>query len=249
MTNASATESHPGPPMKIYGKVGCSRAYAIRDFLHRNDVPFEWIELKTDDQCRAIGVEPTEDLRTPVCVFPDGTRLECPTIRQITEKLGWFHDPSRAKYDLAIYGAGPAGLSAAVYGASEGLTYFTSDTADGSGQLVLGIEVVIDFNIEITFVLCIWLVCEIPRHALALLDCEHFAKIEDRLLPVRIFGMGAGGESNWFVAGGKVDVEPGDQSVNKVIPLATKAKGSREGEFSGCNCVEVDCENRTRISN
>ena len=44
-----------------------------------------------------------------------------PTLRQITEKLGWFRTPSRAEYDLAIYGAGPAGLSAAVYGASEGL--------------------------------------------------------------------------------------------------------------------------------
>ncbi len=121
MTNATATESHPGPPMKIYGKVGCSRAYAIRDFLHRNDVPFEWIELKTDDQCRAIGIEPTEDLRTPVCVFADGTRMECPTVRQIIDKLGWFHDPQLAEYDLAIYGGGPAGLSAAVYAASEGL--------------------------------------------------------------------------------------------------------------------------------
>ena len=44
-----------------------------------------------------------------------------PTVRQITEKLGWFRNPSRSEYDLAIYGAGPAGLSAAVYGASEGL--------------------------------------------------------------------------------------------------------------------------------
>jgi len=121
MTNASSTESQPNPTMKIYGKVGCSRAYAIRDFLHRNDVPFEWVELRTDDQCRAIGVEPTEDLRTPVCFFPDGTRMECPTVRQIIEKLGWFHDPLLAEYDLAIYGGGPAGLSAAVYAASEGL--------------------------------------------------------------------------------------------------------------------------------
>ena len=47
--------------------------------------------------------------------------MERPTIRQITEKLGWFHDPCRSEYDLAIFGAGPAGLSAAVYGASEGL--------------------------------------------------------------------------------------------------------------------------------
>jgi thioredoxin reductase (NADPH) len=61
------------------------------------------------------------DGRLPVCFFPDGTRQECPTIRQIAEKLGWFKKPSSAEYDLAILGAGPAGLSAAVCGASEGL--------------------------------------------------------------------------------------------------------------------------------
>src|SRR5262249_31242146 len=61
------------------------------------------------------------DSRLPVCIFPDGTRLECPTLRQIVEKLGWFRNPSRAEYDVAIYGAGPAGVSAAVYAASEGL--------------------------------------------------------------------------------------------------------------------------------
>ena len=74
-----------------------------------------------EDQARAIGLESAADDRLPVCVFPDGTRLERPTIRSIAEKLGWFRDPSRSEYDLAIYGAGPAGLSAAVYGASEGL--------------------------------------------------------------------------------------------------------------------------------
>jgi len=121
MTDSTPDSSHSGPPIKIYGKVGCPLAYAIRDFLHRNDVPFEWNELRTDDQCRAIGVNNPDDLRAPVCVFVDGTRLEHPTVRQIIEKLGWFHDPYLSEYDLAIYGAGPAGLSAAVYGASEGL--------------------------------------------------------------------------------------------------------------------------------
>jgi thioredoxin reductase (NADPH) len=47
--------------------------------------------------------------------------MDCPTIRQIVEKLGWFTNPSRAEYDLAIYGAGPAGLSASVYAAADGL--------------------------------------------------------------------------------------------------------------------------------
>src|SRR6266404_2443131 len=106
----------------ILGKIGSAVGYMIRDFLHRSDVPFEWVELRSDEEARTrAGVESLHDSRLPVCLFPDGTRMECPTIRQITEKLGWFRDPSRSEYDLAIYGAGPAGLSAAVYGASEGL--------------------------------------------------------------------------------------------------------------------------------
>lgn len=107
--------------IKIFGTAGAARGYAIRDFLTRGDVPFEWIELTNDQQARAIGLESIGDHRLPVCVFLDGTRLECPTIRQIAEKLDWYRNPSRSEYDLAIYGAGPAGLSAAVYGASEGL--------------------------------------------------------------------------------------------------------------------------------
>src|SRR5882762_413110 len=109
------------PRLKLYGTLGSPAAYAIRDFLTRSDVPFEWVELRTPEQAREIGINDFNDRRLPVCVFSDGTRVENPTIREIIEKLGWFHDPSCSQYDLAIYGAGPAGLSAAVYGASEGL--------------------------------------------------------------------------------------------------------------------------------
>ncbi|MGZ5206564.1 MAG: NAD(P)/FAD-dependent oxidoreductase [Caldimonas sp.] len=117
----------PGPPgtaplVRIYGRLGNDAAYSIRDFLHRSDVPFEWVHLGNDANARqAAQVDDIHDARLPVCVFPDGTRMEAPTIRQITEKLGWFRNPSRTEYELAIYGAGPAGLSAAVYGAADGL--------------------------------------------------------------------------------------------------------------------------------
>jgi thioredoxin reductase (NADPH) len=67
-------------------------------------------------------------------MFPDGTRLERPTVRQVTEKLGWFLNPSHAEYDLAIYGGGPAGLSAAVYGASEGLKTVLIERSAIGGQ-------------------------------------------------------------------------------------------------------------------
>jgi len=110
------------PAVRLYGKRGSPQAYAIRDFLQRSDIPFEWIELRDDVQAhKELGLEGVDDARLPICVFPDGTRMERPTVRQVTEKLGWFRHPSRSEYDIAIYGAGPAGLSASVYAASEGL--------------------------------------------------------------------------------------------------------------------------------
>ena len=129
--------SSPSQPsrVKIFGTTGSALGYMIRDFLHRSDVPFEWIELENDEDARQqVGVESLRDGRLPVCLFPDGRRMECPTIRQITEKLGWFHDPSRSEYDLAIYGAGPAGLSAAVYAASEGLSTILVERSAVGGQ-------------------------------------------------------------------------------------------------------------------
>jgi thioredoxin reductase (NADPH) len=122
--------------IKIYGARGCAAAYAIRDFLYRSDVPFEWIELTSDEQARneAKAAALNDEITLPLCVFPDGTRLERATVRQITEKLGWFRTPSRSEYDLAIYGAGPAGLSAAVYAASEGLKTVLVERSAVGGQ-------------------------------------------------------------------------------------------------------------------
>jgi thioredoxin reductase (NADPH) len=109
--------------------------YMIRDFLHRSEIPFDWVELKSDEDARTkAGVSGLRDKRLPVCVFSDGTRLEAPSIQQITEKLGWQQDPTRSEYDLAIYGGGPAGLSAAVYGASEGLTTVLVERSAIGGQ-------------------------------------------------------------------------------------------------------------------
>lgn len=119
----------------LLGTRGSPAAFAIRDFLHRSDVPFRWVELTSDDEARAKAqVNGLSDPRLPVCLFPDGARFEHPTVRQITEKLGWFRNPSRSEYDLAIYGAGPAGLSAAVYGASEGLKTVVIERSAVGGQ-------------------------------------------------------------------------------------------------------------------
>ncbi len=130
----SAEINSTPPAVRLFGKTGSPEAFAIRDFLHRSDIPFEWVEVNSDAQAREAGVEGPRDRRLPICVFSDGTRLEKPTIRQVTEKLGWFRDPSFSEYDLAIYGAGPAGLSAAVYGASEGLKTIVIERSAVGGQ-------------------------------------------------------------------------------------------------------------------
>jgi len=121
--------------IKIYGHPRSSAGHPIRDFLQRSDVGFEFVPLVTDEEAHTqAGVPHVRDPRLPVCVFPDGTRLECPTIRQIAEKLGWRVKPSRSEYDLVIYGAGPAGLSAAVYGASDGLRTVVVERWAAGGQ-------------------------------------------------------------------------------------------------------------------
>lgn len=108
--------------VRVYGRHGNASAYAIRDILHRCDVPFEWVQLASDKDAREqADVEHLGDERLPVCVFPDGARMETPTIRQLIERLGWFRNPSRTEYDLAIHGAGPAGPSAALYAGADGL--------------------------------------------------------------------------------------------------------------------------------
>jgi thioredoxin reductase (NADPH) len=128
-------EEKPNQPIvKIVGRSASARAYAIRDFLNRGDVPFEWVELESDERAREYGMSGLDDPRLPIGVCPDGTRVENPTIRQIAEKLGWYRNPSHAEYDLAIYGAGPAGLSAAVYGSSEGLRTVLIERSVVGGQ-------------------------------------------------------------------------------------------------------------------
>jgi thioredoxin reductase (NADPH) len=123
------------PKVKIIGTRGSPEAYAIRDFLYRSDVPFEWIEVNGDQPAgRDAGRKDVSEDKLPVCIFADGTTIERPTVRQVTEKLGWFRNPSRTEYDLAIYGAGPAGLSAAVYSASEGLRTVVIERSAVGGQ-------------------------------------------------------------------------------------------------------------------
>jgi thioredoxin reductase (NADPH) len=121
--------------IRLLGPRGSPAAYALRDFLTRSDVPFEWVELLNDEQAHIVAnVDGLRDSRLPLCILPDGSRLHCPTLRHLSEKLGMFRAASSTEYDLVILGAGPAGLSAAVYGASEGLKTVVIERCTVGGQ-------------------------------------------------------------------------------------------------------------------
>jgi thioredoxin reductase (NADPH) len=77
--------------LRLLGTHGSSTSYSLRDFLYRSNVPFEWIELTSDEQTRELPqVNDLYDHRLPVCLFPDGVRLDSPTILQIAEKALTF---------------------------------------------------------------------------------------------------------------------------------------------------------------
>ena len=108
--------------IKVFGRAGSTEGYDVRDFLTRTVVAFDWIDLTCEDDCKAkLGLSDFEALRFPIVEFPGDERLFGPRVREIADRLGWVTTPRYKEYDLSIYGAGPAGLSAAVYAASEGL--------------------------------------------------------------------------------------------------------------------------------
>lgn len=120
--NIHNTTRDATPEIKVYGRAGSTEGYDVRDFLSRTVVEFEWVDLTCEDDCRdALGLAEFESLRFPVVEFPGGDRLFAPSVRDIADRLGWVTTPRYKEYDVSIYGAGPAGLSAAVYAASEGL--------------------------------------------------------------------------------------------------------------------------------
>lgn len=106
----------------LTGATDSKKAFELRDFLNRSVVAFDWRPLQSDEDARTIpGIRGLDDTRLPVCEFPDGTRLFDPSVKEVAARLGWVQVPRLREYDVSIYGAGPAGLSAAVYAASEGL--------------------------------------------------------------------------------------------------------------------------------
>ncbi|MBV8049571.1 MAG: FAD-dependent oxidoreductase [Acidobacteriaceae bacterium] len=111
--------------IRVLGTRWSPRCYELRDFLARNHVPYQWVdvELSANDPetKRLVGALGEEAANLPVVLFPDGTKLLETAPADVAQKVGLRTRAQTDFYELAIIGGGPAGLAAAVYGASEGL--------------------------------------------------------------------------------------------------------------------------------
>jgi thioredoxin reductase (NADPH) len=110
-------------------------SHELRDFLARNRVPARWLDVERDGEARELlAVAGVEETGLPVALLEDGSVLERPTVLELAERLGVAAQPSAEHYDLVIVGGGPAGLAAAVYGASEGLRTVMVEREAPGGQ-------------------------------------------------------------------------------------------------------------------
>jgi thioredoxin reductase (NADPH) len=107
--------------VKVVGHRWSAPSYKIRDFLARNLVPYRWFAVDDPEGRRLLEAAGAGPEAVPLVVPPDGRALAAPTAAEVAAAVGLSTAPVRDFYDLIIIGGGPAGLGAAVYGASEGL--------------------------------------------------------------------------------------------------------------------------------
>jgi thioredoxin reductase (NADPH) len=121
--------------VRIVGHRFSKESHELRDFLARNRVPGRWLDVERDSEARELLVVAGVDAeRLPVALLEDGTVLERPTVAELAQRLGVAAAPTQDHYDLVIVGGGPAGLAAAVYGASEGLRTVMVESEAPGGQ-------------------------------------------------------------------------------------------------------------------
>ena len=129
----------PFEGIRVLGNRWSPESHNIKDFLARNHVPYQWLDIETADtntevQALVELLDEEEKQSLPLVIFSNGLRLRRPPVNEIAENVGLRTRAAEAFYDLAIVGGGPAGLAAAVYGASEGLRTVMVEREAPGGQ-------------------------------------------------------------------------------------------------------------------
>jgi thioredoxin reductase (NADPH) len=121
--------------VRVIGHRFSKETHDLRDFMARNRVPGRWLDVERDSEARELlTVVGVPEERLPLVLLEDGSVLERPTVLELAERLGVAARPVSDHYDLVIVGGGPAGLAAAVYGASEGLRTVMVESEAPGGQ-------------------------------------------------------------------------------------------------------------------
>ena len=133
LLDAWLTSDHrPVPETKVVGHRWSARSSEVREFLARNQVPYRWYNSDEPEGQRLLDAAGADGRTLPVVITPDGEPMVEPTDAELASRVGLATTPAKDFYDLIVIGGGPAGLGAAVYGASEGLrTVLVERTATG----------------------------------------------------------------------------------------------------------------------
>jgi thioredoxin reductase (NADPH) len=127
-----SSDHRPVPEIKVVGHRWSARSSEVREFLARNQVPYRWYASDEPEGQRLLDAAGTDGSVLPLVVTADGDSLIEPSDAELADRVGLATTPSKDFYDLVVIGGGPAGLGAAVYGASEGLrTVLVERTATG----------------------------------------------------------------------------------------------------------------------
>jgi thioredoxin reductase (NADPH) len=135
LSDWQATVPLPYDGIRVAGTLWSPSCHRVKDFLARNLIPYQWLDIETDAEAQAlVEAASPEKRRLPVVFFPDGDVLVEPDNLALAVKCGLQTEATQPFYDVIIVGAGPAGLGAAVYGASEGLRTLMIDKEATGGQ-------------------------------------------------------------------------------------------------------------------
>jgi thioredoxin reductase (NADPH) len=125
----------PFEGIRVVGNRWSPQSHDVKDFLARNQIPYQWMDIELSEEAQQLAEYAQCDrLSLPLVLFADGSSLLQPSISAVAEKIGLRTQAEKPFYDLIIVGGGPAGLAAAVYGASEGLRTVMIEREAPGGQ-------------------------------------------------------------------------------------------------------------------